>query len=191
MYPRDAINLYISTTTPGTYTILPASTTPYTILQVNQFNLGSSLQRVRFGTVRDVVISSSEIHNESNIHTVINNQAITYVKSGLLEATVSIIYVPRNRLITPDPSLSAQSTSTTISNFPSGFNVNNWQLSTSTFINNPSLLVNCNSGCSGSSTITLGTTTVNIPNVDKSLTSLDMIYLILVTVGILVYIFKK
>jgi len=133
MYPRDAISLYVSTTTAGTWSVLPASTTPYTLLYSDIYTAVAGESRVLVGTNVINRVALAGAHMERDANYVFTNQAVNFSKLGTGTSTASIIYVPRNRQQTPDPvkeyatSTNFVATSTTILN---------WQFSTSTNILN-------------------------------------------------------
>jgi len=147
MYPRDAITLSFSTKTPGTYTLLPSSTTPYTLLSGTVSGTGAGGDEQAFILGTSSIWVKGDLMQQSTMHLVYANIPLRVVKVGNATTTFGITYVPRNRNTTPDPDPFVQATSTYISN---------WQFSTST------MNVICLSGCSSSSTLTLGSSTITL-----------------------------
>ena len=113
MYPRDAITISATIKTAGTYTILPASTTPYTLLSGTLSGTGAG------GDEQGFVLGSSSIYTKGDVsqqvlmHLVYQNLPLIVVKTGNASTTFAITYVPRNRKTTYDPPLIA-TTSTEI-----------------------------------------------------------------------------
>ena len=97
MYPRDAITIISSTSTAGTYTMLPASTTPYTILYAYMYNDVLGTQRVIVGGTPLVQINNQYQEYDHELHYVFTNKAVQFIKSQSGTTTAEIIYVPRDR----------------------------------------------------------------------------------------------
>lgn len=149
MYPRDAITVSFSTKTAGTYTLLPASTTPYTILSGSMSGTGAGGDEQFFVLGTSSIGMKGDIAQQVSMHLVYVNTPLRIVKSGNATTTFGITYVPRNRNTSLDPEREQQSTSTV--------------------------------------SMATGTNIV----VNEQINTLSYIYAILVTVGLLVYIFKK
>lgn len=110
MYPRDAITISTTTKVAGTYTLLPATTTPYTILSGTIADLSGTKSDESF------LLGNNEINTSGNVeqltmHLVYANLDLKIRKEGNASTTFAITYVPRNRNTTLDPQREVTATS--------------------------------------------------------------------------------
>jgi hypothetical protein len=168
MFPRDAITVISTQFNPATYTIINASTSPYTILEAYISDNTGATQSIYVGSIALYEKYGNTSYPPVSFNYTFTNQTVKFVKTNTASSTVVLVYVPRNRATTPDPEqwlYSATNTPVTVLNFPTGFNVNNWTFATSTFVTNFSsstlkgLNVICTSGCTSTGTST-GSSTI-------------------------------
>lgn len=148
MYPRDAITISTTTKTAGTYTIIPATTTPYTILSGTISGTGAGGDEQGFVLGSSTIYTKGDVIQQATMNLVYVNLPLRIYKTGGASTTFGVTYVPRNRRTDFDPPSEATS----------------------------SIVVN-----TGSSTVSL------VPE----MTTTSYIYIILATVALLFYIFKK
>lgn len=167
MFPRDTQFIYGDVSATGNTTILATSTR--TILSMNIVSNSNT-------PIGLILCGANEIYDNKQIGSgvlietnIVCNSAIYVNKSSATGGfSVYINYVPRDRTITPDPIQNYATTTQTpvnVTNWPTGFNVNNWTFATSTTVLNQLssstlsglnvLCTNCSTGTStgtGSST---------------------------------------
>lgn len=148
MYPRDAITISFTTKTAGTYTLIPSSTTPYTILSGSMSGTGAGGDEQAFVLGTSTIWLKGDVAQQLSLHLVYVNVPLKVVKVGNASTTFGVTYVPRNRNKTNDPVLS-------------------------------------------STTVDISSTSISVLPTSQEITTIDYIYLIIVTVGLLLYIFKK
>lgn len=165
-FPRDTVSTYtVNTTNSDLSNTLFLSTSTRTILNIGGNTKDSRIVIVSCGT-------STLYYNQAwgggqfdvNLNTVCT-QAI-YVQVPRT-TSLRVSYVNRNRTTTEDPAMSLTATTSgvvSVSNFPSGFNINNFPSLQPVAVNNfPSLQdTRCVSGCQSSSTLILASSTIEI-----------------------------
>jgi len=114
MYPRDAITVSFTTKTAGTYTLLPASTTPYTLLSGTMSGTGNGGDEQGFILGSSSIWLKGDVAQQVSMHLVYTNRALQVRKFGNASTTFGITYVPRDRRNTFDPQLSQSSTTVTL-----------------------------------------------------------------------------
>jgi hypothetical protein len=119
MFPRDAVSISLSTKTAGTYTLVPATTTPITILDGMLNNNSSADQSVILGSMNIVQGNNGLIRFPAQI--VYTNLPLTVIKTGAGTTTYGVTLVYRDRHNTYDPPVTdpALNTSSTTLNFSS------------------------------------------------------------------------
>jgi hypothetical protein len=169
MYPRDAIRIDFDNPNPNTV-LLATGTRTYLGASIECDATGNDIH-LQFGTVGSNYLLDKEIiqTNSSTNFPIATSTPLRYTESVISNCYVSIVYVNRDRSVTPDP-YSEYSTSTpvsgnlSISNFPTGFNVNNFPALQAVSVNNfPTLQdVNCTIGCNASTTLILSSSTIQV-----------------------------
>ncbi len=103
MYPRDAQTISFSTKTAGTYTLIPATTTPITVLSGTINDASGNDQSFILGTSSILKSVSGDLNLP--MHLVYTNTALRVVKTGTATSTFGVTIVYRNRNKTYDPVL--------------------------------------------------------------------------------------
>lgn len=159
-FPSDAITSVTNITANGTYTIVATSTN--TILNMSLVNtLGK-------GTISTLYCGNTSILDNKNndLIAISANYVCTNLPIRLVVSAhdakgeqIIVTYVPRNRNTTPDPV-----DNVAVSNFPTGFNINNFPALQPVAVNNfPTLQdVRCTYGCDASTTLILSSSTIEV-----------------------------
>lgn len=96
MFPSNATTFIVSTTTAGTYDLLPASSTPLTVLSLILSNSGINDQMIKFGTKEVLFTTDADIRKFDTNYS-LSNATVTLVKAGTAHTFVSMTYIPTSQ----------------------------------------------------------------------------------------------
>jgi hypothetical protein len=208
MFPRDAITYFAELSTNNSSIFSAGTMRTYLHAEV-RCPVTSDIQ-LQWGTAGTNYLidteSTSATDDTTNIQYATTSSLRFQTSVALANPCyVQIVYVPRDRTVTPDPVeqyATSTQTAVNVTNFPTGFNVNNWQFATSTTVLNPlasstldGLRVLCTNCSTGTSTGT-GSSTVIINGGYNGMNFQEMLFTSCVIIAILSislwrFIFRK
>lgn len=94
--------------------MLPASTTPYTILSGTMSGTGAGGDEQAFILGTSSIWLKGDVAQQIFMHLVYTNTRLAVKKVGSATTTFGVTYVPRNRNTTPDPELASSTVSVTV-----------------------------------------------------------------------------
>ena len=169
MFPRDTLRYTIDN--PNNNTVLFATgTKTYLGASIDCDNNNTDVH-LQFGISGTSYLLDKEVlsYTASTVFPVSTTSPLRYTESLASNCYIIISYLDRDRSITPDV-YSEYSTTTQVtgsiivSNFPTGFNINNFPALQRVAVNNfPSLQsVDCVQGCNASTTLILSSSTIQV-----------------------------
>lgn len=163
MFPRDAITTLVNN--PNNNTVILSTSTRTLLYSKMDCESNVGLLNLTTGSNSYLIRKGGGSIDVETFSPLVTSNSLIYTEASARDCLITVTYVNRDRTITVDPPLSATSSNTvSVSNFPSGFNVNNFPSLQAVNVNNfPTLQnVNCTIGCDASTTLILSSSSIEI-----------------------------